>query len=136
VLNKIGLFVFLACSLTFASVIPTYAHHSASSEFDTQTAIQVKGVLTRMDWINPHAYMHLAVKDSTGKVENWDVEMAGLSKLRLAGMGKKQFVVGETYTVTGNPARGGRHMVLIGTLTFPDGQVFRRGAAFEDGGNK
>jgi len=89
-----------------------------------------------MDWINPHAYMHLAVKDSSGKVENWDVEMAGLSKLRLSGVEKKGFVVGETYTVVGNPARGGRHMVLVGTLTFPDGKVFRRGADFDDAGYK
>ena len=49
---------------------------------------------------------------------------------------KKGFVVGETYTVVGNPARGGRHMVLVGTLTFPDGKVFRRGADFDDAGYK
>ena len=133
---RIHRLLFVLCGLGLLSVGPVYAHHSASSEFDTQSAIQVKGILTKMDWINPHAYMHLAVKDSTGKVANWDVEMAGLSKLRLAGMGKKQFVVGETYTIVGNPARGGRHMVLVGTLTFPDGQVFRRGADFDDGAYK
>ena len=125
-----------ACGLALVCVAPTYAHHSASSEFNVQESVQVKGVLTKMDWVNPHAYMHLNVKTSTGKFENWDVEMAGLSKLRLAGMGRKRFVIGETYTVIGNPARKGRHMVLVGILTFPDGQVFRRGADFQDDSDK
>jgi hypothetical protein len=116
-----------ACSLGLAAVVPAYAHHSASSEYDVNKTIQLTGVLTGFEWINPHAQMHLNVRDANGKVGNWDINFAGLSKLRLVGMGRETLVVGQTYKVIVNPAREGRHAGLINILYLPDGKVFRMG---------
>jgi hypothetical protein len=116
-----------ACSLIFVSIVPAYAHHSASSEYDVQKTIQLTGVLTSFEWINPHARMHIAVRDDKGVVSNWDINYAGLSKLRLMGFGKENLVVGQTYRIIINPAREGRHAGLINILYLPDGKVFRMG---------
>jgi len=103
---------------------PVYAHHSASSEFDVERTIKITGVLTKMEWINPHAYMHLDVPDASGKATQWDIEFAGLSKLRLAGMDRQSLVVGQKYVAIGNPSKQGKNMILINKLIFPDGHVF------------
>jgi hypothetical protein len=119
--------LFFALSLVFVSVVPADAHHSASSEFDMNKSIPVTGVLTKVDWVNPHAYMHLDVKDATGKTINWDIELAGLSKLRLSGLAKQSLAVGQTYRVYVSPDRQGRHAGLVNIIMFPDGHVYRLG---------
>jgi hypothetical protein len=116
-----------ACSLCFVAAGPVYAHHSASSEYDVNKTIQLTGVLTSFEWINPHAQMHISVRDANGKVGNWDINFAGLSKLRLMGFGRENLVPGKTYRVIVNPARQGRHAGLINILYLPDGKVFRMG---------
>src|SRR5215472_12523576 len=113
--------------LILVSIAPASAHHSASSEYDVDKTIQLTGVLTSFEWINPHARMHLNVRDASGKVGNWDINFAGLSKLRLMGFGRENLVVGRTYKIIVNPAREGRHAGLINILYLPDGKVFRMG---------
>jgi len=113
--------------LSFVLIAPAYAHHSASSEYDVNRTIQVTGVMTQMEWINPHAEMHMDVKNADGTVTPWVISFAGLSKLRLAGMNRQTLSVGTKYVVVGNPGRNGLHKLLINKLTFPDGHVFQMG---------
>src|SRR5579864_1063612 len=134
VLKHISISIFLSGCLAFVLVAPTYAHHSASSEFNMDKSIQITGVLTKIDWINPHAYMHLDVKNEAGKTSNWDIELAGLSKLRLVGLAKQSLAVGQTYRVYLNPDRRGRRAGLVNTILFPDGHVYRLGLDAAQGG--
>jgi Family of unknown function (DUF6152) len=122
-LKRIYAVLFFACSLAIM-IAPVYAHHSASSEFDVQRTIKLTGTMTKMEWINPHAYMHIDVPDATGKPVNWDIEFAGLSKLRLAGMDRQTLVVGQKYVAIGNPSKTGKNMILINKLIFPDGHTY------------
>jgi hypothetical protein len=120
----LSLLAVVLCAGGILVVAPVQAHHSASSEFDVQKTIKLTGVLTKMEWINPHAYMHMDVPDADGKPANWDIEFAGLSKLRLSGLGRQSLVVGQKYVAIGNPSKQGKNIILINKLIFPDGHVF------------
>ena len=113
--------------VSFVAATPAYAHHSASSEYDVNRTVQVIGVMTQMEWINPHAEMHMDVKNNDGTVTPWVISFAGLSKLRLAGMNRQTLSVGTKYTVIGNPGKRGLHKLLINKLIFPDGHIFQMG---------
>jgi hypothetical protein len=121
--NSAAIAVLLA--LAFAEAGPVYAHHSASSEYDVNRTVQVTGVMTQMEWINPHAEMHMDVKNASGVITPWIISFAGLSKLRLEGMNRSTLTVGTKYTVIGNPGKRGLHKLLVNSLTFPDGHVFQ-----------
>ena len=112
-------------------VAPVFAHHSASSEYDTTRTIQVTGVMTKFDWINPHAEMRMDVPESPGHTTQWVISFAGLSKLRLAGMNRSTLSVGTKYVCIGNPGRNGLHKLLINKLIFPDGQIFQLGPDYK-----
>jgi len=116
-----------------ASVCTAYAHHSAAAEYDVEKVVQFKGVLTKVEWINPHSHMSFDVRGADGKVTNWSIEFAGVSGLRKAGLANKQaLTIGQTYGLAINPSRDGRKAGLINTLTFPDGRVFRLGTGVEE----
>ena len=116
-----------------AAVSTVYAHHSAAAEYDVEKVVQFKGVLTKVEWINPHSHMTFDVKGPDGKVINWSIEFAGVSGLRKAGLANKQVLtIGQTYGLAINPSRDGRKAGLINTLTFPDGRVFRLGTGIEE----
>ena len=116
-----------------APVCTVYAHHSAAAEYDVEKVVQFKGVLTKVEWINPHSHMSFDVKGPDGKVANWSIEFAGVSGLRKAGLANKQVLtIGQTYALVINPSRDGRKTGLINTLTFPDGRVFRLGSGAEE----
>jgi Family of unknown function (DUF6152) len=132
-LKRIYLVLFLVCSLGLVSFAPAYAHHSASSEYDVQRTIQVTGVMTKFDWVNPHAEMQMNVPDGSGHMTPWAISFAGLSKLRLAGMNRSTLTVGEKYVCIGNPAHNGLHRLLINKLIFPDGKVFQLSPDYKEG---
>ena len=107
-------------------------HHAAAAQYDVDKVVEFKGVLVEVEWINPHTHMSFDVTGPGGKVTRWSIEFAGVSGMRRAGLANKQVLtVGKTYNVAVNPARDGRSMGLINTLTFPDGRVFRLGAFAE-----
>ncbi len=111
------------------------AHHAASAEFDVEKVVQWNGVLTQVEWINPHALLHFDVKGANGKTVNWSILLAGVNALRRAGLSNKNvLMVGTTYALTLNPARDGRPAGIINTMTFPDGRVFRLGGDLVPGG--
>ena len=130
--------VFKACALSacVASLTPAgtaRAHHAAAAQYDVEKVVQFKGVLTKVEWVNPHTHMSFDVKGPDGKVTNWSIEFAGVAGMRRAGLANKQVLaVGQTYALAVNPARDGRKMGLINTMTFPDGRVFRLGAVVQD----
>lgn len=100
------------------------AHHALQAQFDTEKTLQLKGTLARIEWINPHAYFWIDVKDDTGKVRQWGCETVGPVALRQAGFsrGPASFRIGESYTFEGFAARDGGDRVFTTAVHFPDGR--------------
>lgn len=119
------LVLFAGFVLTIA--VPAYSHHAASAEFDTDKVFQIKGTLTQIEWINPHAYLHFDVVGSDGKTNSWAMLLAGTTVLRKSGIAQQMLSVSQTYTVTFNPSKKGKPIGLLNTLTFPDGRSFTLG---------
>jgi len=74
--------------IALLAALPVAAHHSAAAEFDISKPVTLKGVVTRAEWINPHAWLHMDVKDAGGNVVPWMVELASPSILKRAGVTK------------------------------------------------
>ena len=72
---------FGAFAAVFAPAAPVLAHHSFAAEFDSNTPLTLKGKVTKVEWTNPHAHCHIDVKDSSGRVVNWDFELGSPNNL-------------------------------------------------------
>ena len=98
----------LAVSLVLAGA-SAQAHHSFNDIFDVGTVTTLKGTISKIDWINPHVYINLDVKDSSGKVTTWGVESPPTNHLRSAGISRQDLwnnaSAGEVVTVHVNPAK-------------------------------
>ena len=112
--------------LLFAGV-PAAAHHSVQAQFDLEKPIKLTGVVTKVEWINPHSYLYLDVKDNAGKVKHWAFEMAGPGALRKAGLSRADrggLKAGDTVGIDGVLAKDGTDSGLIKDITLPDGRKF------------
>jgi hypothetical protein len=85
----------------------SYAHHSFGAEFDSNKPVKMSGVVTRLEWTNPHVYIFIDVKDKVGKVTNWGFEMGPPHMLQKAGWKKNSLTIGEAIDVEGWLARDG-----------------------------
>jgi Family of unknown function (DUF6152) len=106
---------------------PAWAHHSVQAQFDLDKPITVAGVVTKVEWINPHSYLYLDTTDNTGKVKHWAFEMAGPGALRKAGLSRADrggLKAGDSITINGVAAKDGTDSGLIKDLTLPDGRKF------------
>ncbi|HEU4626854.1 MAG TPA: DUF6152 family protein [Steroidobacteraceae bacterium] len=103
------------------------AHHSVAGEFDVHKTVTLNGVVSKVDWVNPHIYIWLDVKSASGAIEQWHLECVPVGMARKAGLSKKMLEGnGETVTVVVFPARDGtKHLGFMTKLTFPDGHFFQ-----------
>ena len=103
------------------------AHHSLAGQFDVKKTVTIVGVVSRVDWVNPHIYLHLDVKDEAGKVATWRLEGVPVAMARKAGVSKSMLLGnGETVTVVAFPARDGTpHLGFMMKITYPDGHFFQ-----------
>jgi hypothetical protein len=109
-------------SALFAGTVPVLGHHSFAAQYDAQKPVEMKGVVTKVEWTNPHARFYIDVKDASGRVENWNFEMASPNVLSRNGWRKDSLPIGSTITVAGYLARRGERMAIAGALTAPDGR--------------
>jgi hypothetical protein len=96
----------LLCLLVSAA--PAVAHHSFAAEYDSSKTVTVKGTVNRVAWVNPHAYIYIDVKDSTGKVTTWAFESLSPNALARQGWNSQSLKRGEAVTVDGYMAKDGK----------------------------
>jgi hypothetical protein len=130
---RVNLSVLVAGAGLLAMGLPVLAHHSGAAVFDNTKKIDLTGVVTKMDWVNPHAHFSIDVKDSTGKVTNWLLELASPSILVRNGWKRNSIKEGDTVTVTGSRARDNSNFGIAQTIIFPDGRKLNFLSAYEDG---
>jgi Family of unknown function (DUF6152) len=124
---KRAIFGLLAFAVLLIAGIPAAAHHSVQAEFDLNKPLTMTGVVTKVEWINPHSYLYLDVKDDGGNVKHWAFEMAGPGALRRAGLSRADrggLKAGDTITVNAVAAKDGTDSGLIKDVTLPDGRKF------------
>jgi hypothetical protein len=126
----------LALASAFLFAAPVVAHHGFSVEFDGTKPVTLTGVVTRMEFMNPHIYFYVDVKDASGKVVNWAFEGSPPNILYRQGWRKDTVKPGDMVTVTGFRARDGAHLVACNTITFPDGRQLTIGAGNVKGYDK
>ena len=104
------------------------AHHSVQSQFDIHKTVTVSGTVAKIEWINPHSYLTLNVKDADGKVQKWAFELGGAGALRRAGMSRADrggLKPGDEVTATALAARDGSSSGFLQELKVSDGRVFK-----------
>ena len=120
-MRKTHIFLLAAVAL-FVLAIPVVAHHSFSSEFDANKKISIDGVISKVELINPHGYVHVDVKDpKTGKVTTWLFETHGPGQLRRMGLTRD--VVGQHAVVDGYAAKDGSSFAWGTRYVFDDGRT-------------
>lgn len=103
-----------------------HGHHSFAAEFDGNNCRDFTGVLTKLDWQNPHAYFYVDVKDESGATQSWSFQTYALITLKRAGTERQVFMenIGKEVWVRGCLAKNGReHYAAAGTMRFSDGEL-------------
>ena len=120
----------IACGLAFvlsSAVAPVLAHHGFAVEFDDKKPITLAGVVTKMEFMNPHIYFYVDVKGNDGKVTNWAFEGGPPNVLYRQGWRKDTVKPGDTVTVKGFRAKDGANLASCTTVTFTDGRELAAG---------
>jgi Family of unknown function (DUF6152) len=111
--------------LLLAGGPPVLAHHSVNAEFNMQAPVTFKGVVTKLDWMNPHSWIYVDAKDDSGAITKWQCETGAPVELVRRGWRKDSLKEGQEVTITGFRAKDGTNTCTARGVVLPDGtQVF------------
>ena len=120
---------FTIAAVTLAAAAPLMAHHAFSAEFDPKAPVTLRGAVTKVEWINPHAWIHVEVKGKSGKIETWMVEGGTPNTLQRNGITRDSITIGTLIVVEGYQAKDGRLRANGRDITLPDGRTLFMGSS-------
>ena len=102
---------------------PLFAHHAFPAEFDIDKPVTLRGVVSKLNWVNPHVYVYLDVKDGSGKTATWNLESWPTGILRKSGVSKDMITPGTPLTIYAYRAKDGTNLAYIRKFTWKDGKA-------------
>jgi hypothetical protein len=129
-MKKLALAIF---ALLGTAAVPALAHHAFAAEFDGSKPVTIKGVVTKIEWMNPHTWFYVDSKTDSGAIEHWQCETGAPIELVRRGWKKSDLKVGDEVTVQGFRAKDGTNTANARQVTLPDGKKVFSGSA-DDGG--
>ena len=130
--TKLGFLVAVVGVLV--ATLPALAHHAFVAQYDASKSTTLQGVVTKVEWTNPHARFYVDVKDKSGTVTNWNLELASPNALKRLGWTRDILKPGDKVSVFAAPAKDGAKMANARTVTLADGRKMVAGIAAEQGG--
>jgi hypothetical protein len=124
--------LFIIAGLSVWGAAPLLAHHAFAAEYDVHQNITIKGQLSAVDWVNPHAWLHVDVKDESGKVVSWSVEFGSPNALLRRGLRKTDFPPGTEVVIEGYRAKDGTSTLNGRSVKLPDGRNLFTGGSSPD----
>jgi hypothetical protein len=116
-----------------AGVLPMEAHHSFAAEYDASKAVRITGLISKVEWTNPHSYLYIDVKDDHGNLVSWTCEGGAPNALSRRGFRKNDIKIGDTVTIDGYGAKDGSHLMDARRITLTDGRTFYSGSPGDGG---
>jgi hypothetical protein len=114
--------VLIGLGLLLASTVSTSAHHAFAAEFDANKPVNFKGTVSRVEWVNPHVWIHVDVKKTDGSVEKWAIEGGTPNVLFRRGFTRQSLAAGTVIVVDGYQAKDGTKRANGREMTLPDGK--------------
>ncbi len=126
--------VFAVSLSLLAGSVPLLAHHSFAAEYDSNKPIKISGVVTKVEWMNPHARFYVDVKGADGKVTNWNFELGAIPVLLKQGWTKNSLKAGDEVTVEGSAAKDNSTSANARSVTLPGGRRVFGGSSAPNSG--
>jgi hypothetical protein len=126
--------VFAAGLSLMAAAVPLLAHHSFAAEYDSNKPVKISGVVTKVEWMNPHARFYVDVKGADGRVTNWNFELGAIPVLLKQGWTKNSLKAGDQVTVEGSAAKDNSSSANARSVTLPDGRRVFGGSSAPNSG--
>jgi Family of unknown function (DUF6152) len=128
--------VFVAGLALLAATLPLVAHHSFAAEFDSAKSVALQGVVTKLDWMNPHIWIYLDTKDESGTVAHWQCEGGPPNTLTRNGWTKDSLKIGDQVNIDGFRSKDGSNTCNARSVKLPSGKNVFAGSAEDGGPNK
>ncbi len=119
----------VAAALLAGTGAPVEAHHAFSAEFDANRPLQLRGTVSKTEWINPHSWIHIDVEGEDGEVVTWAIECGAPNALMRRGLNKNSLPVGTELVIDGFGAKNGSNTANARDITLPDGSQFFVGSS-------
>jgi hypothetical protein len=115
------------------AAVPANAYHSFAAEFDANKHVTLTGIVTKVEWENPHARFYLDVKEEGGAIVHWEFQMGSVNTLMRGGWTRNMLKAGDTVTVNGYLAKDGSRLANARVVTLSDGRKLSGGSAYSEG---